>query len=111
MLERHHIIFKSQGGLDFPLNYKYLSAEDYRGDLGPHMNRKTDLAYKEELERNLRAILTKLHYFEVELIQLLELDKKQADKAFRHIRVTSKGMNTEQVIFRLLGGRFYLGVD
>ena len=108
MLERHHIIFRSQMGLDFPLNYKYLSAEDHRGNLGPHLNRKTDLRYKEELERNLRAILTDLHYFEVELIHLLGLDSKQADKAFRHIRITSKGMNTEEVIKRLLGGRFYL---
>lgn len=108
MLEKHHIVFKSAGGLDFPLNYRYLSAVDHRGNEGPHLNRKTDLQYKEELERNLRAILKDKHYFEVELIQLLELDKKQADKAFRHIRVTSKGMNTEEVIKRLLGGRFYL---
>ena len=108
MLEKHHVIFKSAGGLDFPLNYKYLSAESHRGNNSPHMNREIDLQYKKELESSLRAILTELHYFESELIQLLELDSKQADKAFRHIRITSKGMNTEEVIKRLLGGRFYL---
>lgn len=108
MLERHHIIFKSAGGLDFPLNYKYLSANDHRGDNSPHMNRKVDLRYKKELEQNLRAVLKDKHYYEVELIQLLELDSKQADKAFRHLRITSKGINTEDIIFRLMGGRFYL---
>lgn len=111
MLERHHIIFKSAGGIDFPLNYKYLSPKDHRGDNSPHMNREVDLKYKKELESNLRAILTDKHYFEVEVIQLLGLDSKQADKAFRHVKITSKGMNTEEVIKRLLGGRFYLGVD
>lgn len=108
MLEKHHIVFKSAGGIDFPLNYKYLSPVDHRGDNGPHMNRKTDLRYKEELEEELRVILTELYYFESEVIQLLELDKKQADKAFRHVMVNSQGMNTEQIIFRLLGGRYYL---
>lgn len=31
MLEKHNIVFKSQGGIDFELNYKYLYSEDHRG--------------------------------------------------------------------------------
>lgn len=108
MLEKHHIVFKRQGGLDFELNYKRLSPEKHRGDLGPHKNRKIDLQYKEELEQNLRATLTDTHYFEGELIQTLGLDRKQAHKAFRHIQVTEKGMDKEDIIFRLMGNRFYL---
>lgn len=107
-LEKHHIVFKRQGGLDFELNYKRLTPEMHRGDLGPHKNRKVDLLYKRELELNLRTILTDTHYFEGELIQILGLDKKQAHKAFRHIRFTNKGMKREDVIFRLMGNRFYL---
>lgn len=111
MIEKHHIIFKSQGGLDFPLNYKYLTAEDHRGNESPHMNRSIDLKYKEQLERDLRHVLEDTHYSTEEVIQILELKPKQAYKAFKQISKTSKGMDKEDIIFRLLGSRYYLGVD
>lgn len=85
-MERHHIIFKSQLGLDFPLNYKKLSSEDHRGNNGPHKNRKVDLLYKKELEDKLRTVLTNKHYTVDELIDKLELKPKQAHKAFKQIR-------------------------
>ena len=108
LIEKHHIIFKSQGGLDFELNYKYLSSEDHRGNLGPHLNRKVDLHYKRELELKLRKLLRDEYYTIEELIDILGLKKKQAYKAFRIIKKTEYGMRTEDVIFRLLGGSFYL---
>lgn len=111
MLEKHHIIFKSQGGLDFPLNFKYLSAIDHRGNESPHMNRSIDLKYKEQLERDLRDVLTDKHYSIEEVIQILELKPKQAYKAFKQVSKTSKGMDKEDVIFRLLGSRYYIGVE
>lgn len=86
----------------------YLTPEQHRGNYGPHKFRETDLIYKEQLERRLRGLLSNESYFESELIQLLGLDSKQADKAFRHLQVTSKGMDKEEIIKRLLGGRFYL---
>ena len=58
MLEKHHIVFKSQLGLDFELNYKYLTSEEHRGILGPHLNKSVDIAYKTEMEANLRRLLT-----------------------------------------------------
>ena len=108
MLEKHHIIFRSQGGLNFPLNYKYLTAEQHRGNNSPHMSREIDLQYKVELEQELRHTLTDTHYSIDELIQILELEKKQAYKGFKQVSKGSKGMEKEDVIFRLLGGRFYL---
>lgn len=41
-IEKHHIVFKSQGGLDFDLNYKYLDSNSHRGNLGPHKNKETE---------------------------------------------------------------------
>lgn len=108
MLERHHIIFKSQGGLDFELNYKDLDPFMHRGDLGPHKDREVDLIYKRELEQNLRAVLPNKSYFIEEVIEILGLDKKQAYKAFKWTKRTSKGMDKEDIIFRLLGNRYYL---
>ena len=53
------VIFKSQGGLDFELNYKRLTPEQHRGDLGPHKCRKTDLRYKRELQVGAKSPLLK----------------------------------------------------
>lgn len=108
LIEKHHIIFKSQGGLDFELNYKHLSSEDHRGNFGPHLNRKVDLHYKRELEIELRKILTDEYYTIEELIDILGLKNKQAYKAFRIIKKTEFGIYKENVIFRLLGGSFYI---
>lgn len=108
MLEKHHIIFRSSGGLDFPLNYKYLDSNSHRGDNGPHKNREVDLQYKRELETDLLKILTKDYYTADELIELLELESRQAYKAFKKVKQSSKGIAKEDVIKRLLGGKFYL---
>ena len=29
--QRHHIVFRSQGGLDIPMNFKYLCPEHHTG--------------------------------------------------------------------------------
>lgn len=106
-LEKHHIVFKSQGGLDFDLNYKYLSPEDHRGNYGPHLNRTIDLAYKAEMESKLRSVLKLKRYSINELIDILGLKEKQANKAFRKL-LKVDGIEIEDIIFRLMGDRFYL---
>ena len=106
-LEKHHIVFKSQGGLDFDLNYKYLGPEDHRGNYGPHLNRKIDLAYKAVMESKLRLVLHRNRYNIKELIDMLGLKEKQANKAFRKL-LKADGIDTEDIIFRLMGNRFYL---
>lgn len=85
MLEKHHIVFRSQGGLDFELNYKYLTPEQHKGDNGPHLNKKTDLKYKKELQEKLEKILDKNYYSIEELIELIGLKKRQAYKAFKKL--------------------------
>lgn len=103
------VIFKSQGGLDFELNYKRLPSIDHRGEYGPHRCRETDLKYKKELQQKLENILTEEFYTEKELINILGLKPEQAYKAFRKIdKHPDRGMKREDVIRRLMGGRFYL---
>lgn len=105
-IEKHHIVFKSQGGLDFDLNYKYLDSNSHRGNLGPHKNKETDLKYKLELQEKLEQLLTKDYYNIKELIDLLGLKEVQANKAFRKL-LKVNGIEREDAIRRLLGGRFY----
>lgn len=108
MIEKHHIVFKSQGGLDFELNYKPLTPYDHRGPKGPHMCRETDLKYKREMQRKLEEILINEFYTEKELIKLLGLKPEQAHRAFRKINKHEHGMKREDIIFRLMGNRNYL---
>lgn len=109
MIEKHHIVFKSQGGLDFELNYKPLTPYDHRGPKGPHMCRETDLKYKKEMQRKLEEILVDEFYTEKELIKILGLKPQQAYKAFKKIdKHPDRGMKREDVIRRLMGGKLYL---
>lgn len=101
------VIFKSQGGLDFELNYRYLTSEEHRGNLGPHLNKKVDVAYKIEMEVNLRRLLTHKYYTIEELIEILGLKEKQAYKAFKKLNA-ARGIKRDDAIFRLMGNKFYL---
>lgn len=107
IVERHHIIFRSQGGLDFPLNYKYLCSEDHRGNNSPHRNKKTDLAYKLELQAKLKNLLCKDFYSRKEIIDILELNRTQAFKICRKFPRYKEGYAREDIIRRLMGGRIY----
>jgi len=106
-VEKHHIVFKSQGGLDFPLNFKMLSSEEHRGNKGPHLCKKTDLSFKLELENTLFKILGNLFYTEDELIDELQLKPTQAHKICKKFTVYKEGYKREDVIRRLLGGKIY----
>lgn len=105
-VEKHHIIYRSQGGLDFPLNYKHLDSKLHRGNQGPHKCKATDLKYKLELQATLENLLTKEYYNIKELIDLLGLKEVQANKAFRKL-LRVNGIEREEVLKRLMGGRLY----
>lgn len=103
------VVFKSQGGLDFELNYKRLTPEQHRGINGPHMNRETDMKYKKELQRKLESVLINEFYTVEELIEILGLKERQAYKAFKKITYhPGKGMKRGDIIYRLMGNRSYL---
>ena len=100
------MIFKSQLGLDFELNFKYLTPLEHRGDSGPHKCKETDLKYKIELQERLEKLLDREYYNIRELRILLGLKEKQANQAFRKL-LKVNGISREDVIYRLMGNRFY----
>jgi biotin operon repressor len=106
-LEKHHIVFRSQGGLDFELNYKYLTPEQHKGNQGPHMNKKRDLEFKKELQANLNKILTQNYYSREEIKNILGMSNKDIDRAIKKLPVSEQGYDKESVIRRLMGGRIY----
>lgn len=105
-MERHHVIFVSQGGLDFELNYKRLRWDEHRGPDGPHMNRETDLKYKRELQEKLFKIFTKDFYTAKEIRKTLGIRPGQM-KVFRKLPQYPEGLKRENVIRRLMGGKLY----
>lgn len=105
--ERHHIVYKSQGGLDFPLNYVYLCAEHHRGVNGPHKNRKVDLEYKLDMQRRIERILTNDYYKMKDFMELLHINKRQAKVITSDFRLYKEGYKTIDIIKRIMGGKLY----
>jgi hypothetical protein len=107
LADKHHIIYRSQGGVDFPLNFRYLCSEHHRGKLGPHKNRKLDLQYKLELQENLNELLFKEFYILDELVSILGINKGMLRKLLKDFKTYKEGYKKKDIIFRLMGKRLY----
>lgn len=105
--ERHHIVWRSQGGFDFPINYKYLCPKHHRGKKGPHNDDYVDLLYKIEMQEKLQKALPKDYYKIDELVKILDISKRQLNNVVRHLKFYKEGYNTKDVILQLMGGKNY----
>ena len=105
--DKHHIVYKSQGGIEFPLNFRYLCTLHHRGKIGPHKNRKLDLEYKLNMQRKLEDILIKEFYHIEELETLLNINKGMIKRLFKEYRINDKGIRKVDIIFRLMGLKKY----
>lgn len=103
----HHIIHKSQGGLDFKLNYKYLCPLHHRGKNGPHRNIIIDFKYKLDMQYNLQKLFIKQFYTFNELLVLLSLNKNSLKKLTNHIKIYKEGYKSKDIIFEIMGKRYY----
>ena len=105
--DKHHIVYKSQGGIEFPLNFRYLCALHHRGNMGPHKNRRLDLEYKLNMQRNLEDILIEEIYHIEELVTLLNINKGMIKRLFKEYKLDDKGFRKTDIIFRLMGRKKY----
>lgn len=108
--ERHHIVFRSQGGLDFELNYKDLCAEHHKGNYSPHGNRYVDLTYKRQLQERLFSIFTESYYSIDEISKMLGCKMKDLERRFKTAQPDPKTLchyPSETVVRVLMGGRLY----
>ena len=103
----HHVVHKSQGGLNFNLNYKYLCSYHHRGKNGPHKNIELDLKFKLELQFKLQKILIKNFYNLEELSSILCLNKNLIKKAMQKFKVFKEGFKREDIIYMLMGNNLY----
>jgi len=101
--DEHHIVHRSQGGIDFPLNIKHLCHEHHRGKTGPHKNRTADIQYKLELQESLRSLLSKEHYRAEELADILRINRGMARKLVKGLKTHKEGYGSKDIIYRLMG--------
>lgn len=107
-IHKHHIVFRSQGGLDFPLNMIELTQEEHEGIDGPHRNRAVDLAYKKELQRKLFALFPEEEEFSIdEIAEKLGRTKRYFAPRFKKVPMAAGGYSGSEIVKRLMGGRFY----
>ncbi len=105
--DKHHIIYRSQGGLDYPFNYKYLCPNHHRGKCGPHKNPEIDLKYKLELQEVLSNLLTKSHYTLPELSSLLSISKSSLKRLLKDMKIYKEGYDKEDILYLLMGRHKY----
>lgn len=103
----HHIVHRSEGGLDIELNYMYLCEEHHRGKNGPHHSLEQDLYYKINLQKKLYKILTKRYYSIKELMIIFSTTSNKIKKLTRNIKLYKEGFNRDDIILSFMGGSFY----
>lgn len=103
----HHIVHRSEGGYELPINYKYLCHKHHRGKDGPHQCVKTDLRYKLEMQNKLFNILTKEFYTFKELQLLLGASINILKRITKNMRLYKEGYKTTDIVASLMGGRLY----
>jgi len=121
MADKHHIVYKSQGGIEFPLNFRYLCTYHHRGKTGPHKNRRLDLEYKIDMKKKLEKVLVNEFYPIDELEYLLKINKGMIKRLFKTYKVNGRGVKKtsiiskkddigfrkDDIIFKLMGRKKY----
>lgn len=105
--QRHHIVFRSQGGLDFKLNYKYLCPEHHTGNESPHKKKEIDLKYKREMQMELFALFFEDTYTLKEIKELIGHNLKGIEKRFKKVSNVAGVYKREDIVRALMGGRLY----
>lgn len=109
--EEHHIVFRLKASymVNVEINKKLLYAEHHKGNDGPHLNRKTDLKYKLELQKKLFELFKKEHYKAIEIKELLGLTELGMFNFIRRLDpVGDKGFSKIDIVMRCMGGQLYV---
>lgn len=105
--EKHHIVYKNQGGLDIPINYIFLCDYHHRSLEGPHKNREIDIKYKKLVQNKLINILKNDFYDMEEVAKILGINPMQARILSNEIKKYKLGYKKMDIIKRIMGGKLY----
>lgn len=109
--EKHHIVFRSQGGLDLEYNLIELDADFHKGKDGPHLNRQTDLKLKRKLQEKYFSLFSKEKYALEEILIIAKpMNNKSKDKLEKRLLKEANYLGEyerERIVRVLMGGRLY----
>ena len=111
IMEKHHIIFRSQGGCDFYYNIIELPTGLHKGRRGPHMCRETDLFLKKSVQDALFAELGTERKTADEIVHLCCPMNRRSEKKL-HTRLQSVQnyggkYEIEDAVRAIMGGKLY----
>lgn len=105
---KHHIVFRSHGGLDNKLNFVNLCPEHHElGADAPHRSRKADIELKRELQEKYFELFAGDEYTVEQIAELIGMSVRKTSAAFLKVRNMAGVYMKEDVIRRLMGGRLY----
>lgn len=106
--QRHHIIFRSQGGMNIELNYAYLCADHHtvRQD-SVHKCRSFDLLLKIRLQRKLEELFRDPEYGVCKIAKLVGYDRRRLACRMKAVPKKCARYAREDIIRFFMGGRLY----
>jgi hypothetical protein len=102
--DKHHIIHKEEGGLDYPLNRIYLCEEHHRGPHGPHRDPQVDASYKKMLYENLHNLFVMSYYEEDDIKALIDLSAGLLRTVTKSLKRYKEGYRSVDLIDFLMSG-------
>lgn len=106
--QKHHIVFKSQGGFNIDLNYVYLCEEHHRGENSPHGNAECDLRLKRRMQERLYKLFADRRTYRIdEIAELVGYDRKRLKKRFCGVPNHCGEYETEDIVKKFMGGEIY----
>ncbi len=104
----HHIVFRSQGGLDIADNIKELSYSEHLGNNSPHMSKEINLKYKGDLQAEYYHLFYKEQYTIEDIAKILHKSEKYIYKHFRKVKNIAGIYQKEDIIRKLMGDKLYV---
>lgn len=106
--QRHHIVFRSQGGMNIRINFAYLCAAHHTdGPEAVHNNRALDLKLKIRLQRELEVIFREESYCMGEIAAAVSYDRRRLAKRMSKVPAKAGRIRREDIIRFFMGGRLY----
>ena len=96
-----------KGGVDIPVNYKYLCPEHHTGNESPHKNKEIDIRYKREEQMELFALFFEDTYTLKKIKELIGHNLKGIEKRFKKVSNVAGVYKREDRVRALMGGRLY----
>jgi hypothetical protein len=107
MSHKHHIVFRSQGGLDVEDNLIDLSFKQHEGNDGPHLSREADLKLKTDLQSYYYERFPNEEYTISEIAIILRKSERYIEKHFRKVKNFAGIYKREDIIRKLMGDKLY----